>query len=75
MSAVTIESFTTNVRGARIVCIVGKDDKRDITGMLSEARSGKKFPDSVIYKGKTNACHAQRDLFLKDWEITHAQSH
>ena len=36
--------------------------------------SGEILPAQVIYKGKTDACHAKYN-FPKDWDITHTENH
>lgn len=60
--------------GARQVAVVGKEDKREITVLLSVAASGDMLPPQVIYQGKTQGCHA-KVTFPEDWNVTHSESH
>ena len=54
--------------------VVGKEDKREITVLLSVTASGHLLPPQVIYQGKTVGCHA-KITFPDDWHITHSESH
>ena len=60
--------------GARQVAIVGKEDKREITVLLSVAASDDMLAPQVIYQGKTEGCHA-KVTFPEDWNVTHSETH
>ena len=55
--------------GTRQVPAVGKDDKREVTILLSIAATGDLLPPQVIYQGKTSGCHA-KVTFPEGWNIT-----
>ena len=69
------ESYTMNVRGGTNVRIVGAGDKRNITGVVGGSRAGDRIPWQLIYKGTTDRCHPDRNLFPPDWCITHSPNH
>lgn len=41
---------------------------------MAGALSGDVLPPQVIYKGKTDACHAKYN-FPDDWDVTHTENH
>ena len=61
-------------QGSRLVPVVGKEDKREITVLLTVAATGKLLPPQVVYQGKTPGCHP-KVTFLSSWNITHSESH
>ena len=61
--------------GARQVAVVGKEDKREITVLLSVAASGGMFaPQMIFYQGKTERCHC-KVTFPENWNVTHSETH
>jgi hypothetical protein len=60
--------------GSKQVPVVGKEDKREITVLLTISASGVLLPPQVIYQGKTPGCHA-KITFPSDWNVTHSDSH
>jgi hypothetical protein len=54
------------------VSIIGKEDKREITLLLTVTASGKLLPPQVIYQGKNTRVPC---TFLESWDITHSDSH
>lgn len=42
--------------------------------VMAGALSGDVLPPQVIYKGKTDACHAKYN-FSDDWDVTHTENH
>ena len=61
-------------QGSRQVAVVGKEDKREITVLLTVTATGRLLPPQVIYQGKTPGCHP-KVTFLAPWNITHSESH
>ena len=61
-------------QGSRQVPVVGKEDKREITVLLTVTATGKLLPPQVIYQGKTPGCHP-KVTFPSSWNITHSESH
>ena len=60
--------------GSKQVPVVGKEDKREITVLLTISAAGTLLPPQVIYQGKTRGCHA-KITFPPNWHITHSDSH
>ena len=61
-------------QGSRQVPVVGKEDKREITVLLTVTATGKLLPPQVIYQGKTPGSHAKIS-FPAAWNVTHSESH
>ena len=53
---VPVSEWTLEKQGTKQVAVVGKEDKREITVLLSVAASGDLLPPQVIYQGKTQGC-------------------
>ena len=68
---VPVSEWTMEREGSRQVAVVGKEDKREITVLLSVAASGNMLAPQVIYQGKTEGCHA-KVTFPEDWNVTRA---
>lgn len=60
--------------GSRQVDLIGKEDKREMTLLLSCTMSGLLLPPHLIYCGKTNKCHPNI-IFPPGWDIYHSESH
>lgn len=71
---VPVSDWTMEKEGSNQVAIVGKEDKREITLLLTITASGYLLPPQVIYQGKTPGCHA-KVTFPESWAITHSDSH
>lgn len=68
-------NYTMDVRGVGTVKIVGKGDKRNVSGVFAAARDGSKLPAQIIYEGKTKRCEAPGHLFPANWDINHSKKH
>ena len=53
---------------------VGKEDKREVTVLVTVSANGDLLPPQVIYQGKTSGCHA-KVTFPEDWAIAESESH
>ncbi len=71
---VPVSEWTLEKEGTKQIPVVGKDDKREITVLITVAATGDMLPPQVIYKGETPGCHA-KVTFPEDWAITHGESH
>ena len=71
---VPVCEWTMEKQGSRQVPVVGKEDKREITVLLTVTATGKLLPPQVIYQGKTPGCHP-KVTFPSSWNITHSESH
>ena len=71
---VPVSEWTMEKEGTKQVPVVGKDDKREVTILLSIAATGDLLPPQVIYQGKTSGCHA-KVTFPEGWNITQSESH
>ena len=60
--------------GTKQVAIIGQEDKREVTVLMSVTASGILLPFQVIYLGKAIGCHA-KVTFPNDWNITQSDSH
>ena len=70
---VPVSEWTMEKEGTKQVPVVGKDDKREVTILLSIAATGDLLPPQVIhvYQGKTSECHVNV-TFPEGWNITHS---
>ena len=68
-----VSEWTMEKEGTKQVPVVGKDDKREVTILLSIAATGDLLPPQVIhvYQGKTSECHVNV-TFPEGWNITHS---
>ena len=71
---VPVSSWTMAPRGSKRVEIMGKDDKRQITGVFGCTLSGDFLPIQRIYQGKTSKCLSSV-TFPSDWNITFSENH
>jgi hypothetical protein len=55
--------------GAKQVEIIGIEDKRQITALLSCTMSGDLLPPQLLYQGKTQNCHPKVD-FPEEWDFS-----
>jgi hypothetical protein len=70
---------TYETKGVKAVQSLGKDEKRQITGMVSSASSGSMLPLQLIFQGKTTAMvpnHVEaREAVKKGWDLTNSENH
>ena len=71
---VPTSEWTLTEEGSRQVDVIGKEDKREMTVLLSCTMSGSLLPPHLIYAGKTNKCHPNI-TFPAGWDIHHSESH
>lgn len=71
---VPVSEWTMEKVGTRQVAVVGKEDKREITVLLSGTATGDLLPPQVIYQGKTVGCCA-KITFPDGWNVTHSETH
>ena len=71
---VPVSEWTMEREGTKQVAIIGQEDKREVTVLMSVTASGILLPFQVIYRGKTIGCHA-KVTFPNDWNITQSDSH
>lgn len=55
--------------------IVGLEDKRQITALLSCAMSGDLLPPQLLYQGKTTQCTPTTVQFPNDWDVHFSENH
>jgi hypothetical protein len=60
--------------GSKQVTVIGKEDKRQITALLTITASGNLLPLQLIYQGKTNQCYPNYEL-PDDYLVDHTPSH
>ncbi len=70
---------TYETKGVKVVRSLGKDEKRQITGMVSSTSSGSMLPLQLIFQGKTTAVvpnHVEaREVLRKGWDLTSTENH
>ena len=71
---VPVSEWTMEKQGSRQVAVLEKEDKREITVLLTVTATGRLLPPQVIYQGKTPGCHP-KVTFPAPWNITHRESH
>ena len=71
---VPVSDWTFEEKGTKRIEIVGLDDKRQITILLSCSMTGKLLPTQVIYGGKTPAC-LPKIASPKDWYLCYTENH
>jgi hypothetical protein len=72
-----VDSRTYDSRGSKEVCVIGAEDKRQITACIASSLDGDLLPLQLIFQGKTSACHppltqAAKDAFV---HLTHSENH
>jgi hypothetical protein len=60
--------------GSKQVTVIGKEDKRQITALLTITASGNLLLPQLIYQGKTNQCYTNYEL-PDDYLVDHTPSH
>lgn len=58
LNMVPVSQWTLEKEGEKQVPIYGLDDKRQITALLAISAAGDCLPPQLLYKGKTDQCHA-----------------
>lgn len=71
---VPVSNWTFEKKGSKRVEIVGCDDKRQVTALLSCTLNGKILPVQVIYAGKTPAC-LPKITPPKGWNMVFTPNH
>ena len=71
---VPVSEWTMEREGTKQVATIGREDKREVTVLMSVTASGIPLSFQVIYLGKTIGCHA-KVTFPNDWNITQSDSH
>jgi hypothetical protein len=71
---VPTSEWTLAEEGSRQVDIIRKEDKREMTVLLTCTMAGSLLPPHLIYAGKTNKCHP-KITFPSGWDIYHSESH
>jgi len=70
---------TYETKGVKVVRSLRKDEKRQITGMVSSTSSGSMLPLQLIFQGKTTAVvpnHVEaREAVKKGWDLTNSKNH
>jgi hypothetical protein len=70
---------TYETKGVKAVRSLGKDEKRQITGMVSLASSGSMLPLQLIFQGKTTVVvpnHVEaKEVVRKGWDLTNSENH
>jgi hypothetical protein len=70
---------TYETKGVKAVRSLGKDEKRQITGMVSSVSSGNMLPLQLIFQGKTTTVvpnHVEaREAIRKGWDLTNSENH
>jgi sulfur relay (sulfurtransferase) DsrC/TusE family protein len=68
---------TYEVKGAKVVKVIGADDKRQITCCVASSMDGDLLPLQLIFQGKTNACHPPETQESKEAHLhmTHSENH
>lgn len=71
---VPVSYWTLEVHGSKQIDMVGLDDEREVTALLTVSLTGELLPPQVIYAGKTPRCHPDVSI-PPGWNITHSQTH
>jgi hypothetical protein len=71
---VSTSAWTLAEEGSRQIDVIGKEDKREMTVLLSCAMSDFLLPPHLIYCGKTNKCHPDI-TFPPGWDVHHSENH
>ena len=60
--------WTMNLAGEKVIPVVGTDDKRQITAVLTVTLTGEYLPPQITHQGTTNRCHPIEN-FPAEWDI------
>ena len=71
---IPVSEWILDKEGSKQVSIIGKEDKREMTVLLSCTLGGKLLPPQLIYAGCTNRCHPNF-TFPNSWNVTHSTNH
>lgn len=75
LKIIPVSNWTLAPKGSAQVGIVGMDDKREITALITVSASGVVLPPQLIYKGTTTKCHPAGVNFPTGWDIWHTANH
>ena len=71
---VPTSDWTLAAEGSRQVAVVGLEDKREMTVLLTCTMSGLLLPPQLLYAGKTSRCYPAV-TFPAEWDVYHSESH
>ena len=71
---VPTSEWTLAEEGSKQVTVIEKEDKREMTVLLSCTMSGFLLPPHLIYCRKTNKCHPDI-TFPPGWDVHHSENH
>ena len=72
---IPVSEWTLSCKGQAQVPVIGLEDKRQITAVLTCSVTGKLLPPQLLYQGKTTRCHPAKVAFPPEWDIWHSESH
>jgi DDE superfamily endonuclease len=77
LNLVPADKSTYEQRGAKAVHVIGAEDKRQITCVVSSSLDGDLLPLQLIFQGKTDACHPSHTDASRRARvhITHSPNH
>ena len=69
-----VGKYTLEEKGAKSVPMTTSNDYRQITGTFTISAEGNFLPIQLIYKGKTERCHA-KFIFPESVDVNHSENH
>ena len=72
---IPVSEWMLSCKGQAQVPVIGLEDKRQITAVLTCSVTGKLLPPQLLYQGKTTRCHPAKVAFPPEWDIWHSESH
>ena len=69
-----VSEWTMAPEGSSQVSVIGKEDKAQVTAVLTSTLSGGFPRPQLIYKGKTHQCHPKYN-FPADVDVHHSENH
>lgn len=75
LSIIPANNYTMDKKGKKQIPIQGKNDKRQITLVVSVTSSGELLPPQLIYPGKTEKSCPKDVKFSESWLIDFSLSH
>ena len=74
LNVVPVSDWTMEAAGSKRVEVAGKDDKKQLTALLTGLLTGDFLPPQIIYQGITTRCLPNYD-FIEKWHITYSINH
>ena len=68
-----VSDWALGLQGTTKVKVVGVDDKREITGVVTASMAGELLPLQLLYTGTTERCHPTF-YFPDDWDVWHSSN-